>query len=737
MVGHSGSFELKESSKDEGKKVRRRFIAWASGIALFVSIGIGAAGFWYYSGQKRQRLTEYGKQLEAIADLKIHEIQTWRRERLGDARIAVSNPLLSSAVKALQARPKPENPSEGFFTWLDAFRAASGYRDVIVYGAAGRFLCGMRPDSEANTDVGVRRAVADALAKGTPVLTNLYFPEDPGSFGMDVLAPIPDSEKTGRSIGVLDFRINPHDYLYPFLQKWPTPSDSAETLLVCREGGDVLYLNELRHRKGAAGRLRLPTASVGLPAAAAVLGRYEILEGRDYRRVRVLAATRAIPDSPWFLVAKVDLDEILVPVRREGRILALLCLALIAAACAATGYFIRREQVATLRLTAVIKARSAQAVRESQEKFEYVFEYSPVGKSITLPGGEIKVNKAFQDMLGYSREELENEKWQEITFPDDIEPTQRALDGLLRGEQSSARFQKRYVHKSGRIVWTDVQTSLRRDTDGRPLYFVTVISDITDRKQAVDEIIRLNAELDDRVRRRTAQLEDVNRELEAFSYSVSHDLRAPLRIIDGFSQALLEDYGDRIDEEGKGHLGRIRSNAQFMGRLIDDMLKLARLSKAEIRAKDIDLSGLARESAADIACSYPNHVVDLAVADGLTVRSDPRLLRAVLDNLFDNAWKFTVRTSRPRVEFGSRSGEGGPVYFVRDNGIGFDMTYVGKLFVAFQRLHAREEFPGTGIGLATVQRIVGRLDGRVWAEGRESLGATFFFTLNETERRIG
>ncbi len=728
---------MNETLTAGGKKARSGIPAWAVAVFLLLSLGIGTAGLYFYSAQKKLRTADFAKQLGAVADLKIQQIRNWRRERLGDALAVNRNPWLFSTLELLQARPKPGTPSQGFRDWLDGFRQGYGYRNIDIFGAQGEIIFRMGPDSAEDLPASVRLRVAEALRTGQPALIDLYFSDKTGLSGMDVLAPVLGSVGTGRPVGVIVFHIDPEDFLFPLIQTWPMPSASAETLLVRLEGDDVLYLNELRHRKGTAGRLRFPLSKTGLPAAAAVRGFSGVMEGTDYRGITILAASRSIPDSPWFLVAKVDLEEILLPIRFESRILLLLCLALIATVGGATGYFIRREQVLSLRQTVDNKARAEKALRESQEKFQYIFEYSPVGKSLTLPSGEIQVNKAFQDMLGYSKEELENKKWQEISFPGDIEATQRMLDGLLQGQERSVRFQKRYVHKSGRIVWTDVQSSLRRDADGRPLYFMTAISDITERKQAEEEILSLNAELDERVRNRTARLEEANRELEAFSYSVSHDLRAPLRIIDGFSQALLEDCGDRIDEEGRSHLDRIRSNAQFMGHLIDDMLKLARVSKTEIQAENVDLSGLARQSAADIARAYPKHPLDVIIAAGLFARSDPRLLRAVLDNLFDNAWKFTAVTPRPRVEFGAESGGKGPAYFVRDNGIGFDMTYVGKLFGAFQRLHDRSEFPGTGIGLATVQRIIRRLGGRVWAEGREGLGATFFFTLNEPERRIG
>jgi light-regulated signal transduction histidine kinase (bacteriophytochrome) len=221
-----------------------------------------------------------------------------------------------------------------------------------------------------------------------------------------------------------------------------------------------------------------------------------------------------------------------------------------------------------------------------------------------------------------------------------------------------------------------------------------------------------------------------NQELEAFSYSVSHDLRAPLRGIDGFSQALLEDYSAKLDQEAKGYLTLIRAGAQKMGELIDDLIELSRVTRSDLQRTKVDLSRIAREAVDDLRRAEPRRRVDVVIQDGIIVEGDPKLLRVALDNLLGNAWKFTSRQSEARIEFGlSTTVDGRATYFVRDNGAGFDMTYASRLFGPFQRLHSMNEFPGTGIGLATVQRVIRRHGGHVRAEGSIGNGASFFFTL--------
>lgn len=244
--------------------------------------------------------------------------------------------------------------------------------------------------------------------------------------------------------------------------------------------------------------------------------------------------------------------------------------------------------------------------------------------------------------------------------------------------------------------------------------------------------------LEARVVERTAQLEAANAELEAFSYSVSHDLRTPLRSIDGFSQALIEDAADRLDAKEKGYLQRVRAAAQRMGELIDDLLELSRVARAELRRERISLSEIGHAVAADLKRSTPERTVDLHIQDGLIVEGDGRLVRIVIENLLGNAWKFTRNVTPARIELGVEHDAGKSAYFVRDNGAGFDMTYMDKLFRPFQRLHGETEFPGTGIGLATVHRIIDRHGGRAWAKGAVGAGATVYFTLptSSGEERI-
>ncbi len=349
--------------------------------------------------------------------------------------------------------------------------------------------------------------------------------------------------------------------------------------------------------------------------------------------------------------------------------------------------------------------------------------------SKTLDGVITSWNKGAERLYGYSAAEIMGHSVTVLMPPGRKEDLPLILGRLRRGERVE-HFETTRLKKSGEQIEVSLTVSPIKNSSGAIIGASTIARDITERKRAEEQIRRLNETLEQRVAERTTQLLAANKELEAFSYSVSHDLRAPLRHINGFSQALLEDYADKLDEEGKGYLREVRAASREMAQLIDDVLQLARVTRSEMHSEVVNLSETARLVVAELHKGDAERAVAVTVEEGIVARGDKRLLRIMLSNLLGNAWKFTSKRERAEIAFGQERGAGGEVvYFVRDNGAGFDMAYAGKLFGAFQRLHTASEFEGTGIGLATVQRIVNRHGGRVWAKGAIGLGATFYFTL--------
>ncbi|MHB1198167.1 MAG: PAS domain-containing sensor histidine kinase [Polaromonas sp.] len=339
------------------------------------------------------------------------------------------------------------------------------------------------------------------------------------------------------------------------------------------------------------------------------------------------------------------------------------------------------------------------------------------------------VNDAFERQTGYSREDSIGNTPALLLGP----RTERAELDRMGAAMKAERTEIVIYTKAGKELWLEIDIAPIADESGRFTHWVAVGRDITERRQQQEEILNLNSELEERVLLRTAQLVAANRELESFAYSVSHDLRSPLNTIHGFSQLLAKIDAENISEKGKHYLNRIGVGVEQMGELIEGLLTLAHLSREQIRSENVDLSAVARRIEQDHREREPQRQAQVHIQDGLSTHGDPRLLLAVLQNLLANAWKFTSRKSLARIDVGSMVGaDGETIFFVRDNGAGFDMAFAHKLFGTFERLHSPGDFTGTGIGLATVKRVIERHGGRVWGESKLNEGATFYFTLGQT-----
>ncbi|NOU46675.1 MAG: PAS domain S-box protein [Bacteroidales bacterium] len=377
------------------------------------------------------------------------------------------------------------------------------------------------------------------------------------------------------------------------------------------------------------------------------------------------------------------------------------------------------------------RKKTEAALRRSEQEFRTLAENSPdVIVRYDREGRRIYVNPEFERVNGLTAAEVLGKKPMELSA--ELAPMADVFTARLMEIMESGKITKIDLSwtKDGKLICWFVRAVPEFDANGIVTGALTIWSDITERKQAEEEIRKLNLELEHRVQDRTLQLELANKELEAFSYSVSHDLRAPLRSIDGFSLALLDDYYDKIDDQGKNYLKRVRNASQRMAQLIDDMLNLSRVSRGEMSIMQVNLSNMFNEIANDLHETQPQRKIEFIIQKDIKVIGDSRLLRIVLENLIGNAFKFTSKHSAAQIEFGMQMRNDVPVYFVRDDGAGFNMNYSQKLFGAFQRLHTISEFPGTGIGLATVQRVIHRHDGNIWAEGEIEKGATFYFTLH-------
>ena len=1011
--------------------------AWQRTGAIFIGMILVMVGgsVLFYHAQYQSLRQETEANLETIAQLKVDQIVQWRNERLIDALQLIKNEVLE---EMLENRTPYPSIMAGLFKYHP-------YQNVILVTPDGQVQVSMKGSRDPLSSE-VSKGLSTALLERRPIIAYQHTDWHDHKPYMYVIAPL--ITKNDKVLGALILECDTHTFLNPLLSAWPIKSSSAETLLVQREGDSVIFLNELRDRPGSAPKLQLPITRLELPAVQAVLGKKGTIYGKDYRHNSVIAVSKSIPDSPWFIVTKVDETEAFAPWHfRAGLILAsifgviLITNAILrvawlrqtkfshytrslieasldplvtinssgkitdlnAATETVTGltrteligsdfsdYFTSPEKARTAyeqvfsegllrdyplelrhrdgRITPVLynatvyrnqsgkiagvfaAARDISERTRTEEKIRYlasIVETSDdaiIGK--TLDEQILSWNKGAERIYGYTAKEAIGRSIVFLAPPERKDELKTIIERIKRGE-SIEHFETTRQRKDGQIIQVMLTISPIKNANEEIVGASTIARDITVNKQAEREIKKLNqymrslieASLDPLVtisplgkitdvnvstetatgqtrceligsdftdyftapEKAQAAYEQVFREgsvrdyplelrhrngnvipvlynasvyrnesnevvgvfaaardmseikhaqmllnesetrlnfamqkshigvweldlvnhttwrtlnhdqifgyetllsnwtYEMFldhvlpedrpeversfrvsmdtrsdwnfecrirradgevrwifasgghtlnsknnlmrmsgivfdiTYSAAHDLRTPLRSIDGFSQILMEDYGHKLDPAGKKYLEIIRTDSQRMGQLIDDILHLSKISRSSLKLLPINLSDTVAEIGASFKCTEPERHVDLIIQQDCKAVADLNLMRIAMENILSNAWKFTNKQRNPKIEFGIELHEDHPVYFVRDNGIGFDMQYSSKLFGAFQRLHPIHEFPGNGIGLATVQRIIQRHGGKIWIEGRLNEGATVYFTLPQTE----
>lgn len=717
--------------------------------ALFIFLSASSLiivlGCYIYQNQKTYMSQAASQQLTAIAELKVWEINNWRNERIGDANVIFGNNEFAVDVNKYLNNPSSFDAKRNILSLLSATQKSYQYKNILLLDRKNNVALALKHYSD---DYGKIHAqdIHEAVEKNNIIISDLYRNGKSGNIHLSEIIPVAMTQTHGvKHIGTVIIIVDPYIRLFPAIKLWPIPGETGESLLVHRDGNDVVYLNELRHIKNIPLMMKYQLTETSLPAVKAALGFNGVVNGLDYRKKSVIAAIKPVPDTRWYLIAKIDTEEIYAPLAMRFWV---------------TVFFI----VVTILVLGIIVAYiwRYQQVKYYQTQYEKEFLYArslieaSLDPLVTIsPEGKIMdVNKSTELITGLSRNELIGSNFSSyFTEPEKADEGYKLVfeKGIVRDYPLSIRS------VSGQITEVLYNATLYKNEAGQVQGIFAAARDVTQLRRVEKELMQAHNELEQRVRERTKELqianealqseilerkeveklielrtrllEVTNKELESFSYSVSHDLRAPLRAIDGYTRMILRDQRDKLDDDAKRKFDLIRSNTQMMGKLIDDLLSFSRLGRLELNMSKLDMESLVNDVWMELKIINPDRNIDFIVKDIPPGWGDRNLIKQVYSNLLSNAVKYTKLKDTGSIETGGYTDDHENIYYIKDNGVGFDMDYYDKLFGVFQRLHSADDYEGTGVGLAIVQRIIHRHGGRVWAEGVVEEGATFYFTL--------
>ena len=716
-------------------------------IFLLLAVGIGVAGYGYLHNQLDHAIQEKQNELAAIADLKVSQIANWREDRQAEAEsILTTSFIVSHAQRWLASGGKGPAERQALLAWMKAPRHSRHYRSVYLFDPAGEMRLASN-DVKPTPCEFTRPAVLEAMRTQRVLFLDFHTTKLPEKAHLSQFVPLL-AEVNGKqtTIGVLAFEIDPHHFLYPLTQTWPTPSHTAETLLVRRDGDSVLYLNELLHYKAAAMSLRLPLGNASLPAARAVLGYEGVAEGEDYRGVDVLAALRKIPNSPWFMITKIDRAEVEAPLRERIVMVVSVSALLIGMSAFAVILLWRQQQMrfnlarhefeedvlhqANIELesrvaerTHDLQAEIAQhrltesALTESEARFRMMADSAPV---LIWVASSDKLcnyfNKTWLEFTGRTMEQEFGNGWTDDVHPDDL---QRCLDIYAAAFEARQPFQiefrlKRY---DGEYRWLVNHGAPRFLSDGSFAGYIGSAIDITESRLAHDKLAR--------------QAEDLTRsnaDLEQFAFIASHDLQEPLRMVASYVQLLARRYPDKLDQEAQDFIVFAVEGVTRMQRLINGLLTYSLVGTDTGNLESVDCNQVLAEALTNLRPIIEESRARITHDPLPTITAFGSQIGQLLQNLIDNAIKFHSE-NLPEIHLRARRDGGYWVFSVRDNGIGIAPEYFDKIFMIFKRLHSRDKYAGTGLGLAICKRIVERHHGRIWVESELGKGTTFYFTI--------
>jgi len=688
---------------------------------IMVLVIIAAGLFVLYRNQEQSGFRAVQRELDTIAGLRADQISDWRSEKLMLASAIMERPLFVREVSEFLESGGDAGIQKSLRAELSAMLySAECSRIALVDGSGGTITA---IGNGTALSAGSILTVQEAVSSHQPALGDVYLDQN-NETRMDAVAPL---FLDNQNLGAVVLSIDPRQYLFPMISSWPTASNSAEMFLIEQSGDHVLVLNELRQKDDTALVMSIPLSRENDPAVLALKGFEQAYKAVDYRGIEVMADSKKIPGSDWHIVAAMDTSEIYSMWNlRLNPAIWFVSGILVFLVVLAGFLWQRRQQLLYLELSKENTRRKAIL-----DPFDFLVKYS--NDIVLICDNQNKVLRANERALasyGYTREEIAGVGMASLIAPAELNTFQGEWNKIAQKGMITAES----IHKKKDNSTFPVEIVVHLIKIEEKNFLQVVVRDISERKVKEADFKKLNSSLEERVKERTDQLETANKELEAFAYSVSHDLRAPLRGIDGWSQALAEDYKDSLGEKGMQILNRIRSETVRMGQLIDDLLKFSRETRSDIKWQEVDMTAIAQTIADRLQQANATRQIKFVVQPGIKAVGDPRLLEIALTNLLDNAVKYTLESPHAQILFGEVYQQGKKVFLVRDNGIGFDMAYAHKLFKVFQRLHKSSLYPGTGIGLATVHRIITRHGGRIWAEAQANQGASFYFTLKDSVR---
>jgi PAS domain S-box-containing protein len=983
---------------------------------VILAVSIASIGFLSYKNFQRQYRTQVEEQLTSISLMKVADIQKWRNERLSDAQEFYQNDSFSLFIENYLQDTNNTTTKKIIQNWLISFASHQEYEKVFFIDTSEEHII-TADDSNVKLGTSLKREISQVLSSGKMTFEDIQRDSDNSSVFLSIIIPI-YSTSTHDPLGSMVIKIDPQVYLYPLISRWPVPSDTAETAIVRKENNQVVYLSNLRFEPNAILKKFIDLTETNRPSVKAVTGSVGIVEGVNYRGKQVIADVRPIPDSPWFLVSRIDQDEVSTPLLERERLSWILYSTLILASGIGLNLIWRQQKMRSLitnkkvqneilerdrklkeaqelahlgfwywdvnsgdvewseevykifqiqqkdfkpqidsilalspwpedqnrdkelidraiktrqpgmyeqkflrpdksigyysstflgifdendNLSAIVgsvmditdRTIKEQALKVSENRFRNLFEHAAVGVAIinTKTGQHLDINQKYCDFLGYSKQEMLSRTFQSVTKEEYIKPTVMNNRKLISGKIKEYSLEKQYIRKNGEIVWGELSASslweqeekpeiymhivvvkdsteqkmaelalresekrfretianldegyysttidgtlidnndaynrilgfpehqilkgmripdfwqniedrqkyvddlkangsitayqinakkidgkkinvlasahIVEDENNSPIKIDGVFLDITsrilqeeqllasqtelqkllkqaelsrkalltiieDQKLAQEEINQLNKTLEERVNQRTEQLKASNEELESFAYSISHDLRAPLRAIDGYSRILEQDYAKVLDNEGLRLLGIVRNSTRNLDRLITDLLSLSRVGRSELKIENLDMNSMVESIYQELTTPEMQEKINFSIQNLPEGYGDSTLIRHVWMNLVSNAIKYSAPKEKPQIEIYGFSDSEQSIYTIKDNGVGFNPDYKDKLFGLFQRLHKASDFEGTGVGLAIVYRIVTRHEGQVWGTGEMNNGAEFSFTL--------